>query len=369
MRALVTGGSGFLGGYIVARLLADGWETRTFCRRKNAELARLGVDQRLGDLRSYDDVARACQDCDVVFHTAAFPSIVMNPKPYYETNVLGTRNVIAGCLKQKVRKLVYTSTQCVANTPRSQEGVDESIPIASKFLGWYQMTKAFAERLTRAANYAPWTDDYDFGGVDLSEKRFRSLDASFNAKIESRDPDREDALMTVALRPHLIWGPGDRNLVPRLVERARSGRLRRVGDGSNLISTIYVQNAADAHVLAAGALEPRGVVPGSVYYIAQEKPVNCWQWIDEILALVDEPPVAKSVSFKTAWRVGAALENIYRLFGKQGEPIMTRFLAIQLANSYWFNTSRAKRDLGFAPRVSTEEGMRRMGEDLKNRGV
>lgn len=369
MRALVTGGSGFLGQYLVERLIADGVETRTFCRRANAELKALGVDQRLGDLRVFEDVSRAVEGCDVVYHIAAFPSIVADVKPYYETNILGTKNVVAACLKNKTRKLVYTSTQCVANTVESQEGVDESVPFAARFLGWYQMTKAIAEQFVRAANYAPWTDDYDFEGVDLSPERFRSLDEKFDIRAPKRDATREDSLMTVALRPHLIWGPRDRNLVPRLLQRARAGKLTRVGDGENLLSTIYVENAAKAHQLAAEKLVPGSSVPGSVYYIAQEKPLNCWDWIDEILALVGEPPVKKSVSFKTAWRVGSVLEKAYKLFRLKDEPVMTRFLATQLAKSYWFDTTRARNELGFAPEISTEEGMRRMGEDLRARGV
>ncbi|MBR5758263.1 MAG: NAD-dependent epimerase/dehydratase family protein [Thermoguttaceae bacterium] len=368
MKALVTGGGGFLGRYLVERLLADGCETRTFCRHAHDELRSLGVDQRLGDLRSFDDVSKAVEGVDVVFHVAAFPSIVAIPRPFYETNVLGTKNVLAACLKNKVRKLVYTSTQCVANTIESQEGVDESVPYARPFLGWYQMTKAVAEQFVRAANYAPWTDDYDFEGLDLSESKFRSLNATFEARRPRRDPYREDALMTVALRPHLIWGPRDRNLVPRLLERARKGKLRRVGDGRNVISTIYVQNAADAHKLAADALTPGGSAPGSVYYIAQDKPLNCWKWIDELLALVGEPPVRKSVSFKAAWRLGTVLEKIYRVLGREDEPTMTRFLATQLAKSYWFDTTRARNELGFSPAISTEEGMRRLGEDLRARG-
>lgn len=368
MKALVTGGSGFLGQYLVERLLADGYETRTFCRRESGELRAMGAEQSLGDLRSFDDVARAVEGCDVVFHIAAFPSIVMDPKPYYETNVLGTKNVLAACLKNKVRKLVYTSTQCVANTIESQEGVDESVPYAMPFLGWYQMTKAVAEQLVRAANYAPWTDDYDFGGVNLSESQFRSLHTKFNIPKIERDPYREDALMTVALRPHLIWGPRDGNLVPRLLQRARAGKLMRVGDGQNMLSTIYVQNAADAHKLAADALVPGSSTPGSVYYISQERPLNCWKWIDEILAIVGEPPVQKSVSFNTAWRVGSAMEKVYTAFKKKGEPLMTKFLAIQLAKSYWFDTSRAKKELGFSPAISIEEGMKRLEEDLLVRG-
>lgn len=367
MRALVTGGGGFLGQYLVEQLLANGAEVRSFCRSAHSELAILGVDQRLGDLRRYDDVANAVDGCDAVFHIAAFPSIVMDPRPYYETNILGTKNVVAACLAKKVRKLVYTSTQCVANTVESQEGVDESIPYAPRFLGWYQMTKAIAEQFVLAANYAPWTDDYDFGGVDLSESKFKSLNSTFQFVPLKRDPFREDTLTTCALRPHLIWGPRDRNLIPRLVARARAGKLARIGDGNNRLATIYVENAAIAHRLACDALVPGGPVPGSVYYISQEAPLNCWKWIDEILAIVGEPPVKKKISFGAAWGIGCVLEEIYRCAHWKAEPMMTRFLATQLAKSYWFDVSRAKRDLGFAAPISTDEGMRRWADELKNR--
>ena len=365
MKALVTGGSGFLGRYLVERLLADNVEVRTFCRRASEPLRQLGVEQVLGDLRSFEDVARAVAGCDAVFHVAAFPSVVMDPRPYYETNILGARNVVAACLAKKARRLVYTSTQCVANTIESQEGVDESTPYAPQFLAWYQMTKAIAEQFVRAANYAPWTDDYDFGGLDLSPTRFRSLNTRFTITQPERDPAREDALMTVALRPHLIWGPRDRHLIPRLIQRARAGKLARVGDGTNRLATIYVANCADAHKLACDALVPCGPAPGSVYYVSQPEPINCWKWIDDLLALVDEPPVKKSISFQTAWRLGIVLEKIYSILRIKSEPTMTRFLATQFAKSYWFDTSRAQRELGFQPKISTQEGMRLLGEDLR----
>ena len=361
MKALVTGGGGFLGLRLVQRLLDDGIEPISFSRGSHPELAKLGVEERRGNLDSFDDVDAAVEGCDAVFHVAAFPSVVMDPTPYYRTNLLGTRNVVAACLKNRVRKLVYTSTQCVANTVESQEGIDESTPYAPRFLCWYQMTKAVSEQIVRAANYAPWTDDYDFGGLDFSPANFRRLNPKVNIATTPRDSTREDALMTVALRPHLIWGPGDRHLVTRLLERSLFRRLVRVGDGKNMIATIYVDNCADAHKLALDALVPGSSVPGSVYYIAQEKPTNCWRWIDELLALAHEPPVQSSVSFESAWRRGAILEKIYSIFRLKGEPIMTRFLATQLAKSYWFDTTRAKNELGFVPKISIEEGMRRLG--------
>jgi nucleoside-diphosphate-sugar epimerase len=179
-----------------------------------------------------------------------------------------------------------------------------------------------------------------------------------------------DGLRTCALRPHLIWGPRDSHLIPRLIQRARTGRLRRVGNGTNLVDVTYVENAAAAHLLAADALERAGASSppaGHPYFISQGEPVNCWQWIDEILALVKLPPVQKSMSLKTAWRVGHACEAVYRLLRLEGEPPMTRFLAAQLATSHWFDIGAARRDLGYAPQVSTAEGMRRLADWLREK--
>jgi nucleoside-diphosphate-sugar epimerase len=139
-----------------------------------------------------------------------------------------------------------------------------------------------------------------------------------------------------------------------------------VGDGTNLVDITYVENAAEAHLLAADKLaEPDSPVAGKAYFISQGEPVNCWQWIDEVLALAGLPPVKKSMSFKAAWRLGAYCEKVYDLLGISGEPPMTRFLAAQLAKSHWFDIGAARRDLGYSPRVSTVEGMQKLGESLR----
>ncbi len=159
---------------------------------------------------------------------------------------------------------------------------------------------------------------------------------------------------TTALRPHLIWGPRDTHLIPRLLERARSGRLRRIGDGSNMVDITYVENAAAAHLQAADSLtaDP-ALAAGKAYFISQGEPVNCWKWIDEILALVDLPPVTKTLSFKSANKIGRACEFAYRALHRTGEPPMTRFLASQLSTSHWFDIAAAKRDFGYEPRIAT----------------
>jgi nucleoside-diphosphate-sugar epimerase len=165
----------------------------------------------------------------------------------------------------------------------------------------------------------------------------------------------------------LVWGAGDRHLIPRLLRRARSGRLRRVGDGTNRIDTLYVDNAAEAHLRAADALRPGAAVGGRAYFVSQGEPVNCWQWIDQILALAGLPPVEKSISLSRAWMIGAAMEALYGLLRLEEDPPMTRFLAVQLAHPHYFDTTRAREDFGYRPTVSMAEGMERLAEDFARR--
>jgi nucleoside-diphosphate-sugar epimerase len=175
-------------------------------------------------------------------------------------------------------------------------------------------------------------------------------------------------LLTCALRPHLIWGPRDPHLVPRLVARARTGRLRRIGDGTNRIDTVYVENAATAHLQAADTLLPGSPVAGRAYFLSQGEPVNCWDWINQLLALAGLPPVDKATSPRTAWWLGALMELAWTLFPLRGEPPMTRFLAVQMSTSHFYDISRARRDFGYEPKIPTAEGMRRLAASLDAQG-
>jgi len=330
MHALVTGAGGFLGRYIVERLVARGDRVRGLARSEYPALQGLGVEMVRGDLADRDTVTFACQGIDCVFHVASRVGIWGPWREFYATNVVGTQNVIEACRASGVGRLVFTSSPSVTFDGRDQCGVDESAPYPSRWLAHYPHSKALAEQAVLAAN--------DAGG-----------------------------LQTCALRPHLVWGPRDHHLTARLIERARSGRLRRVGDGANLVDMNFVENAAEAHLRAADALsETASVVGGKAYFLSQGEPVNCWQWIDELLALVNLPPVQKSLSLAAARRVGMACEAAWTIAGLKSEPPMTRFLASQLATSHWFDISAARRDFGYEPRVSTAEGMRRLGEWLQN---
>ena len=321
---LVTGGGGFLGGAIVDRLLKRGDHVRSFSRNSYPELKTKGVEQIQGDIADLNAVNKACEDIDIVFHVAAKPPPWGKYKAYYQTNVVGSENVIMGCKLQKVPRLVYTSTPSVVFDGTDKEGANESLPYPARHNAWYPETKALAEQQIIAA--------------------------------------ADHGLSTVALRPHQIWGPGDPHFVPRLIARARE--LKQIGSGKNLVDTTYIDNAADAHLLAADRLAKNPGISGNKYFISQDEPIPAWEMINAILKAAGQPPVSGSISYRAAWIIGAVLEFSYRLLRISKEPKMTRFLADAVSKSHWFDISAAKKDLGYFPKVSTAEGLRRLEEWL-----
>jgi nucleoside-diphosphate-sugar epimerase len=319
MRALVTGGGGFLGGRIATMLNHRGDHVVALGRRRYPHIEAAGIPTMQADVGDGQALRQACAGIDVVFHVAAVARLWCDRRTIWSCNVEGTCNVIDACRHAGVRKLVYTSSPSVVFGRDDLCGVDESQPYPRRFLAHYPETKATAEKLVLAAN-----------GPELA---------------------------TIALRPHLIWGPGDPHLIPRVLERARAGRLVQVGDGSNQVDITYIDNAAEAHLLAADALAPGAVCAGRAYFISQVEPVSLWPWLGRIIRAAGAPPVTRRVTFSTAYRVGAAMETAWRVLRLRVEPPMTRFLATQLAKSHYFDISAARCDLGYQPRISTEEGL------------
>ncbi len=327
MKALVTGGGGFLGGAIVRKLLARGEAVRSFTRSCYPWLTDLGVEQVHGDLGTLADVEQAVSGCGVVYHVAAKAGVWGRAADYSATNVTGTQNVIAACKSQGVRKLVYTSTPSVVHGGGDLEGANESVPYPKHYEAYYPESKAIAERAVLKAN-----------GPDLA---------------------------TVALRPHLIWGPGDPHLIPRLLARARVGKLKRIGTREVTVDVTYVDNAADAHLLAADKLDIGSPVGGKPYFISNGDPVVMWTFLNRILAEAGLPPVTRTVPGWVGRLAGRTLEATYGLFQLAGEPSLTLFVAKQLSTSHWYDLTAAKRDLGYDPQVSIEEGLKRLAASFK----
>ncbi|WP_321492305.1 NAD-dependent epimerase/dehydratase family protein [uncultured Desulfobacter sp.] len=324
---LVTGGGGFLGKVLVKKLVDKGENVFSFSRSRYVELDNLGVSQIQGDLADADAVTAALNDIDTVFHTAAKPGIWGAYDEYFRINVTGTANVIEACMKNKVGKLIYTSSPSVVFDDRDMQGVNESVPYPDRYLAPYPETKALAEKeVIKAAG---------------------------------------QGLCVIILRPHLIWGPEDNHLVPGIISRA--SRLKIIGPDTDLVDTIYVENAADAHILAAEKLSQNPSLSGNIYFISQDEPMSKWTMANAFLAAAGLPPIKGHVSGRTAYAAGWLFEIIYKAFGIKKDPPMTRFAAKELATSHWFDISRAKKDLGYTSKISTEEGLKRLKEWLSRK--
>lgn len=325
MKILVTGGGGFLGQAICRQLRARGFQVSSFNRGLYPALDAIGVRQLQGDLADAEAVRSAAAGVDAIFHNAAKAGAWGRYVEYHHANVIGTDNVLAACRALGIRKLVYTSTPSVTHraTHPVEGGNETNAPYGEHFKAAYPITKMIAEKAVLSAN-----------------------DAS---------------LATVALRPRLIWGPGDNQLLPRLVERAAAGRLRFVGDGNNRIDTTFVENAAQAHLDAFDHLAAGAACAGRAYFISNGEPKPVREVVNALLRAAGAPEVHGSIPFFLAYAAGAVMEGLWNVLPLRGEPPMTRFLAEQLATPHWYDISAARRDFGYVPTVRFEEGLRLLG--------
>jgi nucleoside-diphosphate-sugar epimerase len=324
MEVLVTGGAGFLGQALCRALLAEGHAVSSFQRSHSPALEAMGVRQLRGDLADAGAVHAAFEGQDAIFHNAAKAGAWGSHASYFSANVTGTRNVLAAMRAHGIGKLVYTSTPSVAHSGRTpvEGGNETDTPYGQGFKAPYPATKLIAEEEVLAANDA--------------------------------------TLATVALRPRLIWGPGDTQLLPRLVDRARAGRLRFIGGGHNRMDTTYIDNAAQAHVDAFKVLAPGAANAGKAYFISNGEPRPVRQIVNDMLAAAGVAPVTGSVPYPVAYAAGALLEGVWTAFRLKGEPPMTRFLAEQLSTPHWYDISAAQRDFGYTPKITTAEGLQRL---------
>jgi nucleoside-diphosphate-sugar epimerase len=321
MTILVTGGGGFIGRGIVRALVDRGEAVRVFCRGDYPELRDWGVELHRGDLRDAGAVNAAVRGCAGVFHVAALFELWGDYQDFFATNVEGTRHVLQACRAHGTRKIVYTSTPSVVHGGASVDGVDESAPYPERFEAHYPATKAIAEQEVLAAN-----------GTELS---------------------------SVAIRPHLVWGPGDTSALPRLIARAKAGRLRLVGVPRQ-IDTTYIDNAVSAHLSAYDRLSPSSPVAGRAYFITQGEPLPAPQFVNDMLEAAGLPPVTRTVPAALARGAATMAEALWTLLRLDSEPPVTRYVVSQLSTAHWYDISAARRDLGYTPAVTYAEGMVRL---------
>lgn len=335
-RTLVTGGTGFLGSHLVEALLAAGRPLTVVSRRAQPVLEARGVRVVVGPLHETATCVAAVRKVETVFHVAARVGVWGRYDDFYRDNVTGTVTLLAAARAAGVGRFIHTSTPSVVYNGLDLAGADESLPLCSACPSPYPLTKAIAERAVLAAHGA--------------------------------------AMATVALRPHLIWGVGDPHLVPRILARARAGRLRLVGGGRNRVDMVHIANATAAHLAAEAALrrchlmgDTMAAPGGRAYFITNDEPVELWEWVNGLLVALGEPPVTRAISWRAARAIGAVAETLWRGLPLAGEPPMTRFIADELAKDHWFDLTAAKRDLGYRPTVTMAEGMAALVAHLRSR--
>lgn len=316
MRVLVTGSTSMIGAAVVDRLLARGDEVAVLQRRASG---RTDVDEMTGSVTDPSACATACLDADGVVHLAARVGVVGSYDDFHLANVVGTDVLLEASRAAGVGRFVQVSSPSVAHAGSALvgHGADPADPAATE--GHYSTTKAIAER--------------------------RALDASGGG------------FAVVAIRPHLVWGPGDRQLVGRIVERARQGRLALVGRGEALIDTTYVDNAADALV---AALDRAPDVAGRAFVVSNGEPRPVVELFSRITAAAGVDWRPRRVPTLLALAGGSVVERVWTRLGREDDPPMTRFLAEQLSTAHWFEQATVRTALGWRPTVSLDEGFERL---------
>lgn len=323
---LVTGASGMLGGAVATVLRDRGATVRAFQRRP---AGIDGVEDITGSLTDAADVRRAVTGADAVIHLAAKVSISGPEHEYRAINIEGTRHVVDALRAQGGGALVNVSSPSVAHLGRAIVGADATPADPSMARGPYARTKAAAELLAMEA-------------------------------------DGTDGLQVTSVRPHVVWGPGDTQLVGRIVDRASRGRLPLLDDGMALIDTTYVDNAAEAIVAAADRIHE---VHGESFVVSNGEPRTVREVFAGWCAAAGVPAPSLRVPGAAARFAGRLIERVWEKRPGHDEPPMTEFLAEQMSTAHWFDQRRTRERLQWTPRISLDEGNERLAEWFREHPV
>ena len=321
MKVLVTGTGSLLLGGIASELVRRGDDVVCLQRRPSTFVGHQNAHEVLADICDADAVAQAAQGCDAIIHGAARVGIVGSQKEFYDTNVTGTKNILQAAEQHSISRLVFVSTPSVAHTGDSLIGAPAGEAEIGRSRSYYAESKAIAERTVLNA--------------------------------------RNEHLAVVAIRPHLVWGPGDTQLVGRIVERAASGRLAVIGTGNALVDSTYIDNAISAHIAALDALHIGSACDGKAYVISNGEPRTVNELMRSMCGAAGIPFEPRHVSLAMGIRLGSVIERLWPLI-KSSEPPLTRFVAEQLGTAHWFDQRAVQQDLGWTPQVSLDEGFQRL---------
>ena len=321
MKVLVTGTGSLLLGGIASELVQRGDEVVCLQRRTAMFHGHQNAQQVLADIRDADAVISAAQGCDAIIHGAARVGVVGTQKDFYDTNVLGTENILRSTEQHNIARLVFVSTPSVAHTGDSLIGAPAGQAEIGRKRSYYAESKAIAERTVLNSH--------------------------------------NDHLAVVAIRPHLVWGPGDTQLVGRIVERADSGRLAVIGTGNALVDSTYIDNAVSAHIAALDSLHVGSACDGKAYVVSNGEPRTVNELMRSICAAAGVPFEPRNLSLTLGVRLGSLIERLWPLL-RSSEPPLTRFIAEQLGTAHWFDQRTVQQDLHWEPHVTLDKGFERL---------
>lgn len=320
---LVTGGGGFVGKSLIKKLLNKGYQVKSLSRNFYEELATLSVTCYQGDIGGeFEKINLFFKNVDAVFHVASKVDMWGKYDDFFKTNVIGTRNIIKACKENNIKYLIYTSSPSVIANNDGLKEVDASFPYPKKYDAFYPETKAMAEK-------------------------------------EIIKEGKKGEIFTLVLRPHLIWGPNDTNLIPTILDKAKNGKLKQIGDGKNIVDCSYIEDCTDAHILALEALEKNPSLSSNVYFVTQDEHIKLWDFINSILVAKKLPPIEKKVSKKLALSIARVLEFTSKMI-PSFKPLFTKFLITEMTTDHYFNIEKTKKDLGYSPKYSIKEGLKKI---------